>query len=73
MREVTIYMSEVAAVDDSLQVFCGYFLGNLRFGGRGGRDIRRNHPAYRRIHGVMGPSPTLMAGQSDYNIAYYEE
>lgn len=39
----------------------------------GGRDIRRNHPAYRRIHGVMGPSPTLMAGQSDYNIAYYEE
>jgi len=36
MREVTIYMSEVAAVDDSLQVFCGYFHGNLRFGGRGG-------------------------------------
>lgn len=75
MREkaMTIYPHEVARVDDTLQVFCGYFQGNLRFGGRGGRDIRRNHPAYRRIHGVMGPSPTLMAGQIDYNIAYYEE
>ena len=70
---MTIYTGEVGRRDEGLQVFCGFIHGNLRFGGKGGEGVRRSHPAYRRIHGANGPAPTLMAGQGDYNIAYYDE
>ena len=56
---------------DGLPVFVGYIHGKLRFHGRGGgADIRRNHPAQRRIWGVNGLAPTLMANQTEYYIAY---
>lgn len=39
---------------------------------RGGADIRRNHPAQRRIWGINGTAPTMMANQSEYYIVYEE-
>lgn len=71
---VTIYpdLLEEDGVD-GLPVFVGFIHGKLRFGGKGGADIRRNHPAYRRIWGIHGNAPTLMAGQTEYYIAYGED
>lgn len=71
--EVTIWTDMVGVRDDELQVMCGFVHGPLRFKGRGGDGIRRNHAAYRRVHGVYAPSPTLLAGQSEYNVAVFIE
>lgn len=69
---MTIYPEKVADGNDGLPVFCGYIHGHLRFHGRGGGDIRRNHPAQRRIWGIGGNAPTIMASQSEYYIVYEE-
>ena len=69
--KVTLYPDMIEAEStDGLPVFVGYIHGKLRFHGRGGADIRRNHPAQRRIWGVNGLAPTLMANQTEYHIAY---
>ena len=56
---------------DDVQVMCGFLKGNLRFKGKGGDGIRRNHAAARRVHGAMAMAPTLMVGQSEYWVAYF--
>jgi len=68
--KVTIYPQMINKDDDGLPVFAGFIHGNLRFHGKGGADIRRNHPAQKRIWGINGNAPTLMANQSEYYIVY---
>ena len=73
-KRATLYTDRIDADgEDGLPVFVGYIHGKLRFHGKGGSDIRRNHPAQRRIWGINGIAPTLMANQTEYYIAYTNE
>lgn len=71
--KVTLYPNLIDADSDTLPVFVGYIHGKLRFNGRGGADIRRNHPPQRRIWGTNGTAPTLLANQTEYHIAYEDD